>query len=254
MQALRHADSDGRQIPTVTPVVQARRLRHPAFFSGMSVLLITLVFAGFAPTYYLRPADAVPLPVYVQVHGAAMTAWFVLLLVQSLLIATKRRSIHRRTGIAAVIVAIVITVLNPFVAVRGVPKGLAAGLPIDFVAIVLIADFSGMTVFAVLAGLAIVWRRHPETHSRMLLLASIALMIAATGRLSINTGIRLLGDSIQILLPLLVVAHDRIVAKRIHSASIWGSAAVIGTLPFNIAVATSQAGHWLVRLFGPLAL
>ena len=68
MQALRHADSDGRQIPTVTPVVQARRLRHPAFFSGMSVLLITLVFAGFAPTYYLRPADAVPLPVYVQVH------------------------------------------------------------------------------------------------------------------------------------------------------------------------------------------
>jgi uncharacterized membrane protein YozB (DUF420 family) len=249
MQALRNADSGSRQVLTVsTPVVKARRLRHPAFFPGMSVLLITLVFVAFAPTYYLRPADAMPLPGYVHVHGAAMTAWFVLLLVQSLLIAKGRRSIHRRMGIAGVIVAIVMTVLNPFVAVRGVPRGLAAGLPIEFVAIVLIADFSAMAVFAVLAGLAIVWRRDPEAHSRMLLLASIAVMPAAMGRLSINTGIQLLGDTIQILLPLLVVAHDRIVAKRIHSASIWGSAAVIGMLPFNIAVANSQAGHWLVRL------
>jgi uncharacterized membrane protein YozB (DUF420 family) len=248
MQAFRNADFRGSHTPTVsTPVVKTGRLRHPAFFPGMSVLLITLVFAGFAPTYYLKPADAVPLPGHVHLHGAAMTAWFLLLLVQSLLIATGRRSIHRRTGTAGVILACVITVLNLLVMVRGVPRGLAAGLPIDRVAFILIADLSAMTVFAVLAGLAIVWRRDPEAHSRMLLFASMAVLTAALGRLSINTGTALLGESLQVLLPLLVVAHDRIVAKRIHSASIWGSAAVIGMPLFTKAVANSQAAHSLVR-------
>ena len=94
----------------------------------MSAVLITGVFLGFAPTYYLRPPEAVPIPRYLHVHGAAMTAWFLLLLLQSLLIATGRRSIHRRTGIAGAVIAVVITLVNPFVVVWGVPKGLAAGM------------------------------------------------------------------------------------------------------------------------------
>ena len=81
--------------------------RHPAFFPAMSSLLVVLVFLGFAPTYYLRPVTAGPIPAYLHVHGAAMTAWFLLLLVQTALIATRRRAIHRvwrhmaRNGAAA---------------------------------------------------------------------------------------------------------------------------------------------------------
>ena len=105
-------------------------------------------------------------------HGAAMTAWFLLLLLQSLLIATGRRSIHRRTGIAGAVIAVVITRVNPFVVVWGVPEGLAAGMPIELVTFITIADLSAMVVFAVLTGLALSWRRHPEAHSRLLLLAS----------------------------------------------------------------------------------
>jgi len=58
---------------------------------------------------------------------------------------------------------------------------------------------------------------------------------------------------IQVLIPLLVVAHDRIVAKRIHPASIWGSAAVIGTLLFSTPVANTEVAQFAGPLDGPLA-
>jgi hypothetical protein len=60
--------------------LRAANTRHPAFFPGMAALLLTIVFLGFAPTYYLRPDDAAPLPVYLHVHGAGLTLWFSLFL------------------------------------------------------------------------------------------------------------------------------------------------------------------------------
>ena len=248
MQELPSGDVSRPDFVVGSTAVRPGRMRHPVFFSAMSAVLITGVFLGFAPTYYLRPPESVPIPRYLHVHGAAMTAWFLLLLLQSLLIATGRRSIHRRTGIAGAVIAVVITLVNPFVVVWGVPKGLALGMPIDLVTFITIADLSAMVVFAVLTGLALAWRRHPEAHSRMLLLASIAMSGPAFGRLSINTTGTLAGLSIQVVLPLLIALHDRIVTKRVHPATTWGSIAVIGSLVSSIAVAGTQMGQSMVRL------
>jgi len=250
MASLQHSDAAGTQIraPGIA-VVRTGRMRHRAFFPGMSVLLLALVFIGFAPTYYLRPANVVPIPWYIHVHGAAMTAWFVLLLLQSLLVATGHRSIHRRTGMAGVVIAIVIALLNPLVLVWFPPRGIASGLPIDLVALIFVGELVAMVVFATLVGLAIARRRDPEAHSRLLVLASVAVVGSALGRLSMNTtGAPLAGELIQISLALLVVVHDRIVAGRIHPVSIWGSAAIIGNLLFSTGVANTQAAHSLVRL------
>lgn len=149
MQELPSGDVSRPDFVVRSTAVRSGRMRHRVFFSAMSAVLITGVFLGFAPTYYLRPSEAVPIPRYLHVHGAAMTAWFLLLLLQSLLIATGRRSIHRRTGIAGAVIAVVITLVNPFVVVWGVPKGLAAGMPIELVTFITIADLSAMVVFAV---------------------------------------------------------------------------------------------------------
>ena len=249
MQELPSGDVSRPDFVVGSTAVRPGRMRHPVFFSAMSAVLITGVFLGFAPTYYLRPPEAVPIPRYLHVHGAAMTAWFLLLLLQSLLIATGRRSIHRRTGIAGAVIAVVITLVNPFVVVWGVPKGLAAGMPIELVTFITIADLSAMVVFAVLTGLALSWRRHPEAHSRLLLLASIAMSGPAFARLSFNTtGTFFFGLPIQVVLPLLVALHDRIVTKRVHPATTWGSIAVIGSLVSSIAVAFTQMGQSMVRL------
>jgi len=224
-------------------------VRHRAFFVSMSALLIASVFLGFAPTYYLRPRSATPIPLYLHVHGAAMTTWFLLLLLQSLLIASGRRAIHRRTGVAGVVVAAIVVVLNPVVVVRSVTNGLVSGSPIQLVSLITIGDFLLMALFVVLAGLAIHWRRHPETHSRLLLLASIAVASPALGRLALHTlGTPIPGVLGQIVFALLVVGHDLKMSGRVHPASAWGAGAIVATLLFSIALSNLEAAQSAVRL------
>jgi hypothetical protein len=221
--------------------------RHPAFFPAMSALLIVCVFLGFAPTYYMRPANAGPIPAYLQVHGAAMTGWYVLLLLQTTLIAMRRRAVHRRLGIAGAVIAAVIVLLNPMVVVWSVGHR-APGTPIELTALIVVADLLVVAIFAILVMLAIRWRRYPETHSRMMMLASIAVAGPALGRFSLNlAGTPLPGIIALMLLPLLVVAHDRLRMNRVHSVSAWGTAAIIGSLVLSIAIANSPAGRAIVR-------
>jgi len=224
--------------------------RHPAFFPAMSVALIVVVFLGFAPTYYLRPVSAGPIPAYLHVHGAAMTAWFLLLLVQTALIATRRRAVHRQLGLAGVVVAVVVVLLNPLVVVWSVPHLMAQNGSTTLTALIVVADLLLVGVFAVLVGLAIGWRRYPETHSRMLVLASLAVSGPALGRLSLNlAGTPLPGIIALMMLPLLVVVHDRVLMKWVHPVSAWGAAAIVGSTVLSVAIANTAAGAAIVRWF-----
>lgn len=224
--------------------------RHPAFFPAMSLVLIVLVFLGFAPTYYLRPVSAGPIPAYLHVHGAAMTAWFLLLVVQTALIATRRRGLHRRLGIAGACVAAVIVVLNPLVVVWSVPHLMAGNGSTSLTALIVVADLLLVGIFAALVGLAIRWRRYPETHGRMLVLASLAVSGPALGRLSLNlAGTPLPGVIALMTLPLLVVIHDRVVMKWVHPVSGWGAAAIAGSTLISIAIANTAAGAAIVQWF-----
>ena len=221
--------------------------RHPTFFPAMSALLIVFVFLGFAPTYYLRPANTGPIPAYLQVHGAAMTGWYVLLLLQTTLIAMRKRAVHRRLGIAGAVIAAVIVMLNPLVVLWSVGHQ-EPGTPLELTALIVVGDLLVMAIFAILVVLAIRWRRYPETHSRMLMLASIAVSGPALGRFSLHlAGTPLPGLIALMMLPLLVVAHDRVLMHRVHAVSAWGTAAIIGSLGLSIAIANSPAGPAIVR-------
>jgi len=184
------------------------------------------------------------------VHGAAMTAWFLLLLVQTALIATRRRGVHRRLGIAGACVAVVIVVLNPLVVAWSVPHLMAGNDSTELTALIVVADLLLVGIFAALVGLAIRWRRYPETHSRMLVLASLAVSGPALGRLSLNlVGTPLPGVIALMTLPLLVVVHDRVVMKWVHPVSGWGATAIVGSTLISIAIANTAAGATIVRWF-----
>ena len=80
-------------VATEAPV-RARVVRAPAdrrFFMSMVVAIAVIVFVGFAPTFYLRPAfQSDSLPTVFAVHGTVFTAWIVLLVVQTALISARR--------------------------------------------------------------------------------------------------------------------------------------------------------------------
>jgi hypothetical protein len=179
-----------------------------------------------------------------------MTVWFLLLLVQTALIATRRRAVHRRLGIVGAGVALVIVVLNPLVVAWSVPHLLADNKSTELTALIVVADLLLIGVFLVLVGLAIRWRRYPETHSRMLLLASLAVSGPALGRLSLNlAGTPLPGIIGLMVLPLMVVVHDRVMMRRVHPVSAWGTAAIVGSLVVSIAIANTAAGGAIVGWF-----
>lgn len=79
----------------------ARTPGENRFFVAMALGILVVVFVGFARSFFLhplfpewhRPAEAV-----FYVHGAAFTAWIVLLIAQVSLVAGGRRDVHRKLG------------------------------------------------------------------------------------------------------------------------------------------------------------
>lgn len=81
-----------------------RRRRERWFYLSMTVVFVLTVFAGFAPTYYLRPAfNSTPLPALLHLHGLIFTSWLVLFAIQTTLVAAHRTDIHRRLGVAGAV-------------------------------------------------------------------------------------------------------------------------------------------------------
>jgi hypothetical protein len=94
------------------PGLPGRRYDH-YFFSIMSLLMLVSVFIGFARSYFLAGVFRAPLPSpIVHIHGAAFTAWILLLVTQTSLVAAGRTDIHRRLGIAGFLLGCLMVVLG----------------------------------------------------------------------------------------------------------------------------------------------
>lgn len=78
------------------------------YFRSMSWVFLALVFIGFAPSFYLSPLVG-DHPLYPRglpwayiVHGVVLTGWYLLFAVQSSLIISSKRALHRRLGALSV--------------------------------------------------------------------------------------------------------------------------------------------------------
>ena len=213
------------------------------FFTGMAVASAVTVLAGFAPTFYLKPwFDAPPLNSLIVAHGLAFTAWIILLLLQTALIAGKRPDIHRKLGIAGAVLATTMIVLGVAAATWSIRAGhTPPGIdPRSFLAL----PFFGIGLFAGLVAAGIALRRRGETHKRLMLLATIAILDAAIARLP---GVLALGlpvaYGLQDLFLVACALYDVATRRRMHPATIWGGLAILVSEPLRLAV--SQTPFWL---------
>ena len=90
----------------------SRRTREHQFFWSMSVLMALIVFIGFSRTYFLASyfhAKPLAAPI-VHIHAAAFTSWMLLLVTQTSLAASGRADLHRRLGIAGLVLAPIVFV------------------------------------------------------------------------------------------------------------------------------------------------
>ena len=163
------------QVSAAPPVTHPRAMR---FFLGIAVVMVVFMVIGFGPSLYLRPVLGTVdrfgphLPTHLIAHGAALTSWFVLFAIQTLLVRSGHRDLHRRLGVlgAAVAVAVVVTSLITMHMVVARVGGGGAALPPPVVSGV-VSDFWVLVVFIALVVPAVHFRRRPDTHKRLLLLA-----------------------------------------------------------------------------------
>ena len=98
--------ADKRSVAEHSGATGKRRERF--FYVGISVIIAATVFAGFAPTYFLKSYFASPpLMPLLHLHGLVFTSWIVLLLTQTTLVAANRTDIHRRLGIVGGVIAVI---------------------------------------------------------------------------------------------------------------------------------------------------
>lgn len=210
------------------------------FFPLAALLLATLVAIGFARTYYLKVLFGTPaLTWFVHLHGALITAWFVLFGVQTSLIAARRIDLHRRLGVFGVALASAIVTVSPIVLVRATAREIASPTVDPFWFVIFGVDLVIIVDFAALVASAVLLRRRSDMHKRLMLLASASLVLPAIGRLPLGTVSTWLLFYAAVLGPVVI---DTIRHRRLHPAFGWGALAVL--MSQQLAYYGSQTGAW----------
>ena len=220
---------------------------HPAafafgrrFFAIAAWLLAFLVAIGFAKTYYLKLAFATPaLPWLVHVHGALITAWFVLFAVQAALIGARRVDLHRRLGAFGAALAVAIVLVSPLVLVRATAREIASPDVDPFWFVIFGVDAVILADFAVLVAAAIAFRRQSDIHKRLMLLATASMLLPALGRMPLSVFATWFLFYAAVLVP---VAIDTIRHRRLHPAFGWGAPAVLASQ--QLAYFGTQTTAW----------
>jgi hypothetical protein len=237
---------DGLKDPVVLP---GHRFDH-YFFSGMALLMLATVFQGFARSYYLAGVFHAPLPsLIIHVHGAAFSCWILLLVAQTSLVSLGRVDIHRRLGIAGFVLAVLMVVLGVMAATDLlVREGGPPGTDAKFFYIV---PLSGMMIFAPLIFFAFRARTNPPAHKRLILVATMALVVAAIARFPIVQSLSAAFRFSYIFL-ILLVAYDLWSTRRINRATLWAGAFLIFveqmTQPLGHTAAWHAFAGWVQSL------
>jgi len=103
-----------------------------------------------------------------------------------------------------------------------------------------------LLIFTILTACALYRRNTPPTHKRLMLLGTLALIPAATTRPAPPGGILFLLGMIGIpeaVFILALVAHDLRTVRRVHPATMWGGALVVGIAASRVLISTT--GPWL---------
>ena len=240
---------------------QARLMSERRFFTGMALAMGIVTLIGFGPTYYFAALSEGPKPTLtpsVHVHGFYNTAWILLLILQTRLIAAGRRDLHRFAGIGGVVIAAAILVSGIFVAINS-ERRVHTAVNADTLAdpyVFLIFPFASVGLFALFATLGVLNRRKPEAHKRLMLLATASLVIPALARLVTQAiqGLGIVGPPGVVGAILLanlfigaIVVHDLVTRGRLHPATLWGGGFFVLSEPLRFAIGYSEPWQAFAR-------
>ncbi len=220
------------------------------FYTAMSIAIAATVFAGFSPSYYLKPVfQTGELPLLLHIHGVVFSLWIILYVTQNVLVLVGRTNFHRRLGLASVVLAVALVGAGTATAIQRVRGGHFGPFPNG--PGMLAVSFAEIFTFAIFFTAGYFKRRDSEAHKRLMLLATVAIFFApSVGRLFARQ------PALQILFLIFFLLSgplfDAITRHRIHAVYRLGIPFLFATIaPFMLIasrVAPWQAfSKWLLQ-------
>ena len=184
----------------------------------MALLIAVVVVYGFSHTIGKNLLHASPIPpAILTLHAIVFPGWVLFFILQSALVRTRNVPLHRTLGWFGLAFGCGILVLG-YLTATGMDRFLLQSDPTDIPAF-LIIQLMDLACFAIPFALAIYWRRRPEFHRRLVLIASCGLTDAAFGRFPLLP-LALSPGGVDALI-LLGILRDLIVDRRIHKVYLY---------------------------------
>ena len=244
--------------------------RRISFFFVYALVLLAIVLAGFAPSLYLRVAfENPPIPLYLHIHGAILTGWFVWLVAQTWFVQSGNTALHRKLGVFAAAYGLLVVAGALMATFNAVERDLSHGITFDtsmaeiapevggdltylnFIRGVIWGNITGATTFAVLLIAAIRLRSRPDAHKRLLLVATVAILGPALARIA---RLEILGGEQGPFIPLALLTllasiaiYDLLTLRKIHLATAVAVFFAIALRFFGSMVSESEFGTEFVR-------
>ncbi len=223
-----------------------------------AAVFFVVVLVGFIPDSLQRIAAVEagtipPFPPILHVHAVLMGAWISLLLVQSTLMATGRRTWHMQLGIAGMLIAPAILIAGTILVpvrrsqlaqmIASAPQEVALQLQAEVVPMVnniMLLQIRAGLLFGILALLALWYRRRNSgMHKRLMFLATLVPMPAAIDRMTFLPHSFPASPLSADLYPLALIAPmflwDLFRLRRVHAAYIVWAAL---TIPAAVVVSS----------------
>jgi hypothetical protein len=217
-------------IPAVSSVGPAARrstphggFRRRPFYIGVTLLMGLIAVVGFWPTYFgPLVLGTIRQPLLIHLHATIFTGWLLLFLTQVLLAATGRVAWHLRLGRIGIGYGVVVVIVGLLTAINRSADRVRAGAAGGRLLFVSVAD---MAVFSIFFVAAIVLRRKPQVHKRLMLVAATALLVAAASRMTFLPFV--LRQAIWVSPILLAMVYDFRVQRTVHRVYLLGLVALL---------------------------
>jgi hypothetical protein len=225
--------------PSAAPQTSRRRVFLPAALVGT-----VLAVVGFWRTYG-GPliAGTVHEPTIIHIHAAVMLTWLFLFIAQVWFAASGRVRLHVRVGHWVMGYGIVVIVVAVLASSAGFAARLATG-DVFGAQRSLFGPVRDLVFFAPFLAAGWIYRRRPEIHKRVMLVATTLLVGPAVGRMTF-LGFPIMLWKFMLVWPLpvyLAMVHDFRTKRMVHPVYVIGIAAMV-TMRLVLPLNRSAAWH-----------
>jgi hypothetical protein len=227
------------------------RIYIPAAIAATAIAIV-----GFWPTYFgpmvAGTLQAVPM---IHLHAAVFIGWLLIVIAQAALAAAGHRAMHIKVGNAGMLYGVLLIIVGIATAFSQFAARIDAG-QIQEARDRLFVPLTDMMVFIPFLAAAWRYRRKPEIHKRLIVVATTILLIAAVHRMTILGPRPLAPYKILVvwLAPIyMAMLYDLIKRRLVHPVYLMGIAAILYLkflrIPLFKSAAWSEFSGWLTRFY-----